>query len=79
MVGVYSPTLSPWLAWTSYGLAPLLTAITQGGSGMEGERGETGRGVGERQGLGGGREAGGGGRGRVWGGGREAGGGGVDR
>ena len=20
MVGVYSPTLSPWLAWTSYGL-----------------------------------------------------------
>ena len=22
MVGVYSPTLSPWLAWTSYGLMP---------------------------------------------------------
>ena len=21
MVGVYSPTLSPWLAWTSHGLA----------------------------------------------------------
>ena len=23
MVGVYSPTLSPWLAWTSYGLVAL--------------------------------------------------------
>ena len=47
MVGVYSPTLSPWLAWTSYGLAPLLTAITQGGSGMEGGVGEAGGGEGE--------------------------------
>ena len=29
MVGVYSPTLSPWLAWTSYGLAiPLMETTT---------------------------------------------------
>ena len=30
MVGVYSPTLSPWLAWTSYGLgeAQLLCTLS---------------------------------------------------
>ena len=27
MVGVYSPTLSPWLAWTSYGLAYMLPSV----------------------------------------------------
>ena len=28
MVGVYSPTLSPWLAWTSYGLGALLPQVS---------------------------------------------------